>query len=154
MRLHSKGENLVRSIHEIERVAQRKLARIAPDSFIKALQHEPILCRGDGCFRYVDCVDVTPPHERVKSFHLHCPTCGWDDCVQGHEEGTGPWGEAELQTIVDEHLLHLETICPCDHAPVIFTSLSSPPRRARYRIACHYCGRQVEMDWPPQEAKW
>lgn len=43
--------------------------------------------------------------------------------------------------------------CPRDGTPVVFTSLPNPRRRARYRVACYYCGRQVEMDWPPPESR-
>lgn len=154
MGLHSNCENLVRSIKEIERLAQRRDAMAAPVIFIKAVQHEAIPCTVSGCVGYVDCIDVSHVHDRIKTFQLHCTLCGWKDHIRGHEDHGVPWEEPELQTIIDEHLLHLQPLCPFDQAPVIFTSLPNPRRRARYRIACYYCGRRVELDWPPQEAKW
>ena len=126
----------------------------APDLFIKAVQHEPITCPASNCAGYVECIDVSQAHDRIKTFHLHCLICGREENIQGHEDHGIPWNEAELQAIIDEHLLHLQPICPFDQSPVIFTSLPNPRRRARYRIACYYCGRRVEMDWPPQESKW
>ena len=154
MGLHSHCENLVRSIKEIEKLAKRKLSMAAPESFIKAVQHELIPCAADGCPAYVDCADVSQPQDRIKTFHLQCKVCGFEDYLRGQEDSAIPWAEAELQAIIDEHLLHLQPICPFDQTPVIFTSLPNPRRRARYRIACYYCGRRVELDWPPPETKW
>ena len=154
MGLHFDCENLVRSISEVERIERWRYAMAAPENFVKALQHEPIPCATLTCRGYVDCTDMSQAHDRIKTFHLHCTVCGWEDHVHGLDEPGMPWSEAELQGIIEEHLLHLQPICPFDQAPVIFTSLPNPRRRARYRIACHYCGCSVEMDWPPQEAKW
>lgn len=154
MGLHSNCENLVRSILDIKILTERKLSMAAPESFIKAVQHEPIPCSSSDCSGYVDCVDISQPQDRIKTFHLHCMVCGVDSYLQGQEDSTSPWAEAELQAIIEEHLLHLQPICPNDQTPVIFTSLPNPRRRARYRIACYYCGRRVEMDWPPPETKW
>ena len=126
----------------------------APETFIKALQHEPITCPRTACAAPVDCTEVSSPQERVKTYHLRCEVCGWDERVGGAEDGAAQWDEAELQAIIDEHLPHLQPVCPYDRAPVVFTSLPNPRRKARYRIACFYCGRQAEMDWPPQETKW
>ena len=147
-------ENLVRSLREVERVVQRRKAMAAPEIFIKAVQHEPIWCTLSNCGGPVECIDVSQVQDRVKSFQLACTLCGWHSYVRGQEDHGIPWDEAELQAIIDEHLLHLQPICPFDQSPVIFTSLPNPRRRARYRIACYYCGRRVEMDWPPQESKW
>lgn len=126
----------------------------APETFIKVLQREPITCPRTACRGHVACTDVSSPHDRVKAYHLRCAACGWEDGVRGSDESAVPWDEAALQTMMDEHLLHLQPVCPDDRAPVVFTSLPNPRRKARYRIACFYCGRRVEMDWPPQEAKW
>lgn len=122
----------------------------APDVFIKALQHEPIVCLNSACSRHVACTEVSHPQDRVKSYQLRCDTCGWEDRIGGYEDDATGWEEAELQAIMDEHLLHLQPVCPYDQAPVVFTSLPNPRRKARYRIACFYCGRLVEMDWPPR----
>jgi len=142
----------------------------APDAFIKALRHEPITCFRGACPGHVDCAEVSLPQERVKSYRLRCDVCDWEECIRGHEDGASQWEEAELQAIIDEHLLHLPSQweeaelqaiidehllhlrpeCPYDQAPVVFTSLPNPRRKARYRISCYYCGRQVEMDWPPR----
>lgn len=122
----------------------------APDAFIKALQHEPITCLSSACSRHVSCTEVSHPQDRVKSYRLRCDACGWEDRVSGQEDGTAQWEEAELQAIMDEHLLHLQPVCPYDRAPVVFTSLPNPRRKARYRISCFYCGRRIEMDWPPR----
>ncbi len=122
----------------------------APDAFIKALQHEPITCLRAACPGHVDYTEVSHPQERVKAYHLRCEACGWEDHVRGREDGVAQWEDAELQAIFDEHLLHLQPVCPYDQAPVVFTSLPNPRRKARYRISCFYCGRQVEIDWPPR----
>ena len=122
----------------------------APDAFIKALQHEHITCPRAACHGQVDCTEVSHPRERVKSYRLRCDGCGWEERVNGREDDTSQWEEADLQAIIDEHLLHLQPVCPYDQAPVVFTSLPNPRRKARYRISCFYCGRQVEMDWPPR----
>ena len=122
----------------------------APDRFIKALQHEPLTCLQATCSGHVDCAEVSLPQDRVKSYQLRCEVCGWEDRVHGREGSAAQWEEAELQAIIDEHLLHLQPVCPYDDAPVVFASLPNPRRKARYRISCFYCGRQVEMDWPPR----
>src|SRR3989454_5307419 len=50
-------------------------------------------------------------------------------------------------------LFRSPAFCPFDHTPIVFISLPNPRRKARYRLACFYCGRQAEMDWPPPEAR-
>ena len=127
---------------------------VAPQSFIRALQHEPIACGVSACPGQVECVEVSQHQDRVKTYHVQCLLCGWEEQVRGYEELGQPWADAELEAIIDEHLLHLQPICPHDSTPIVFTSLPNPRRRARYRIACYYCGCQVEVDWPPQETKW
>ena len=122
----------------------------APDAFIKALRHESMTCLRGGCSGHVDGAEVSHSQDRVKSYRLRCDTCGWEESVRGREEAASQWEEAELQAIIDEHLLHLQPECPYDQVPVVFTSLPNPRRKARYRISCFYCGRQVEMDWPPR----
>ena len=122
----------------------------APDAFIKALQHEPIACPGSACSGHVACIEVSHSQDRVKSYQLRCDACGWEDRIRGYDDNATEWEEAELQAIMDEHLLHLQPVCPYDRAPVVFTSLPNPRRKARYRISCFYCGRRIEMDWPPR----
>lgn len=122
----------------------------APDAFIKALQHEPIVCLSSACSRHVACTEVSHPQDRVKSYQLRCDACGREDRICGSEDDATEWEEAELQAIMDEHLLHLQPVCPHDQAPVVFTSLPNPRRKAKYRISCYYCGRRIEMDWPPR----
>lgn len=122
----------------------------APDAFIKSLQHEHIACPRAACPGDVHCAEVSSPQDRVKTYHLRCEVCGCDERVGGVDGGAAEWDEGGLQAIIDEHLLHLQPVCPHDRAPVVFTSLPNPRRKARYRISCFYCGRQVEMDWPPR----
>jgi hypothetical protein len=55
--------------------------------------------------------------------------------------------------MADEHLMHQQPTCPFDETPVVFHSLPNPRRRARYRLACFFCGRQADMDWPPPESR-
>ena len=126
----------------------------APESFIKALQKNPVSCQTTGCKGPVEAVETSQRHDRIKSFNLRCETCGWTETITGREQLEPPWDDASLLEIVDEHLLHLEPVCPYDHVPVHFQSLPSPRRKARYRITCHFCGRHVEVDWPPPESKW
>jgi len=126
----------------------------APETFIKALQHAPIPCQTPSCPGQVDCTEVSHHQDRVKSFHVQCALCGWEKQVRGCEESGRPWESAELEAIIDEHLLHLQPVCPHDSAPIVFTSLPNPRRKARYRIACYFCGCQVEVDWPPPQTKW
>lgn len=127
---------------------------VVPESFIQALQHEPIACDTPSCPGQVECVEVSHHQDRVKAYHVQCLLCGWEDHVRGHEELGQPWETAELEAIIDEHLLHLQPVCPHDSVPIVFTSLPNPRRRGRYRIACYYCGCQAEVDWPPQHTKW
>ncbi len=127
---------------------------LAPQVFVKALQREQIPCPMPGCPGPVESCEGSQADDRVKRFDLRCTQCGWQELVTGKEELTPPWGEASLLAMADEHLLHRQPTCPYDQAPVIFTSLTKPRRKARYRIACFYCGRQAEIDWPPQESKW
>jgi len=126
----------------------------APEVFVKALQGQPISCPMSRCPGPVESIELSRARDKIKTFSLKCGRCGWQDQVTGHEDSEPPWDEASLQAITDEHLLHLQPVCPFDHAPVVFISLPNPRRKARYRISCFYCGRQVEMDWPPQESKW
>lgn len=126
----------------------------APETFIKVLQHETVSCVKPGCSGPVAFTEESQPLDRIKVFQVTCERCGWTDQVKGQAQLDPPWDEGSLAAIVEEHLLHLEPICPFDHAPVQFLSLPNPRRKARYRISCFFCGRQAEMDWPPQEAKW
>jgi len=126
----------------------------APKAFVKALQKDPVVCPTQGCPGPVKAIEASPIHERIKSFDLHCERCGWTEHVAGQEQLDPPWDSASLSEIIDEHLFHLQPVCPYDNVPVHFQSLPSPRRKARYRITCHFCGRQVELDWPPPETKW
>ena len=121
--------------------------------FVGALKGTPPACGTKGCGGPVESVDISPPDHRVKTFELHCVSCGWRSTVTGKESTTPPWDEASLLEMADEHLMHQEPRCPNDGTPVIFTSLPNPRRRARYRISCYYCGRQAQMDWPPPESR-
>lgn len=126
----------------------------APLSFIRALQNEMVPCGTPDCPGPVAASERSQADDRVKVFDVHCERCGWSERVAGQEDQGPPWDESSLTAIIDEHLLHLQPICPFDHAPVFFHSLPSPRRKARYRITCYFCGRQAELDWPPQESKW
>ncbi|RMH36924.1 MAG: hypothetical protein D6690_04565 [Nitrospirae bacterium] len=126
----------------------------APELFIRALRGMPISCPRPSCTQPVTIEEVSAAHDRVKTFLLQCEACGWEDQVGGAEQIDPPWDESSLMAIIEEHLLHLEPVCPYDQAPLHFHSLPNPRRRARYAIFCYYCGRRTELDWPPEEAKW
>ena len=123
------------------------------ERFIKALQHDHLACGAAGCGERVQIVDLSQSYDRVKTFRLTCPRCGWLGRVAGKESLEPPWDNAALLEMAEEHLLHQQPLCPNDGTPVVFTSLPNPRRRARYRVSCFYCGRQAEMDWPPVEAR-
>ncbi len=126
----------------------------APQVFVKALQRDQIPCPMPGCRGPVESCERSHAHDRVKTFDLRCKHCGWQELVTGKAEPNPPWDEASLLAMTDEHLLHLQPTCSYDQAPLVFTSLPNPRRKARYRIACFYCGRQADIDWPPPESKW
>ncbi len=121
--------------------------------FVKALQHETISCHTSGCAGPLDVTDLSQVKDRIKTFNLRCPHCGWEGQLRGHETLTPPWDDASLLLMADEHLMHQQPICPFDDTPVVFSSLPNPRRRARYRLSCFYCGRQAEMAWPPAESR-
>jgi hypothetical protein len=121
--------------------------------FVKALQHESIQCGQDGCAGPVETLDLSQTRDRVKTFEAHCERCGWRARIGGTEQLSPAWDEASLLMMADEHLMHQQPVCPFDETPVVFISMPNPRRKAKYRVACFYCGRQTEMDWPPPEAK-
>ncbi|MBS0160655.1 MAG: hypothetical protein JSS26_18905 [Nitrospira sp.] len=121
--------------------------------FVKAIQHERISCERDGCPGPVEAIDQSRTRDRVKTFDVHCESCGWRSTVTGEEALTPPWDNAALELMADEHLLHQQPVCPFDETPVVFISMPNPRRKAKYRVACFYCGRQTDMDWPPPESK-
>ena len=121
--------------------------------FIQALHKLPVTCESPNCVCSVEVTDISQKADRVKTFHLQCSSCHWEQTLSGCLQVDPPWDEGSLMEITEEHLLHLEPVCPYDQAPVEFHSLPNPRRRARYRITCFYCGRQEELDWPPEEAK-
>jgi hypothetical protein len=137
------------SMTETERRAQERIH----DRFVKALQHEPIPCGAPICHAHVETVELSKVRDRIKTFQFHCPECGWEDTISGREDVVPPWDDAMLLVMADEHLMHQQPLCPFDNTPIVFISLPNPRRRARYRLACFYCGRQGEMDWPPSESK-
>lgn len=121
--------------------------------FVHALQHEPIHCAKAGCAGSVDVHDLSQVRDRVKVFEARCQQCGWQARLTGQEQLSPPWDDAAILVMADEHLMHQQPSCPFDGTPVVFTSLPNPRRRAKYRLSCYYCGRQMEMDWPPAEAR-
>lgn len=125
----------------------------APLAFNQALRKQPVACPTPECPGPVAVEEVSSSGDRVKSFSLRCEQCDWHDIIAGDEQVNPPWDEGSLMEITEEHLLHLEPVCPYDQAPVEFHSLPNPRRRARYRISCFFCGRQEVLDWPPEEAK-
>ena len=125
----------------------------APRTFIQALHKQSVSCEGRDCTSAVEVTDTSQKTDRVKSFKLQCGSCHWEQTISGRLQLEPPWDEGSLMEITEEHLLHLEPVCPYDQAPIQFHSLPNPRRRARYRITCWYCGRQEELDWPPEEAK-
>ena len=125
----------------------------APTPFIQALHHTSVTCVTLNCPGAVTVVDLSHRDDRVKTFSFHCDHCSWSEEISGDVQVDPPWDEAALIEIIEEHLLHLEPVCPHDQAPVHFQSLPNPRRQARYRISCQYCGRQAELEWPPAEAK-
>jgi hypothetical protein len=126
---------------------------LSHQQFVNALQHEPIPCGTPQCPGPVEIKDNSQLQDRVKSFEAKCLRCGWTDRLHGREQLSPPWDDASLLVMADEHLMHQQPCCPFDQTPVIFTSMPNPRRRARYRMSCYYCGRQAEMDWPPQESR-
>ena len=126
----------------------------APKAFVNALNKDSIACATPGCPGPVDATEVSQLKERIKRFQIHCEQCGRTELIAGQEQLDPPWDDTSLFEIIDEHLLHLQPVCPFDNVPVHFHSLPNPRRKARYQITCHYCGRQVELDWPPPETKW
>jgi hypothetical protein len=125
----------------------------APTAFVQALHKQAVSCKIPSCQGPVAVEDISRKDDHVKTFAFQCETCGWRTILTGEREVHPPWDEGSLMEITEEHLLHLEPVCPYDLAPVHFQSLPNPRRRARYRISCYYCGRQEELDWPPEEAK-
>ena len=125
----------------------------ASATFIQALHKQSVRCGGGDCSRWVEVLDISQRTDRVKTFQLRCGSCHWESTISGCLQSEPPWDEGSLREITEEHLLHLEPVCPFDQAPVQFHSLPNPRRRARYRITCWYCGRQEELDWPPEETK-
>ncbi len=121
--------------------------------FVHALQHEPIHCAKTECTGPVEVHDLSQIRDRVKVFEARCQQCGWQTRLTGREQLSPPWDDAALLVMADEHLMHQQPSCPFDGTPVVFTSLPNPRRRAKYRLSCFYCGRQIEMDWPPAEAR-
>ncbi len=125
----------------------------AHDLFVRALQHEPLPCSRPQCPGPVQATDASQVHDRVKRFHLHCEHCDDNSELGGTEQLTPPWDDASLLVMADEHLMHQQPTCPFDGTPVVFHSLPNPRRRARYRLACFFCGRSAVMDWPPAESR-
>ena len=121
--------------------------------FVQAIQHEGISCGRNGCPGPVEVIDQSQTRDRIKTFELHCESCGWRGHVTGREQLTPEWDNAALELMADEHVLHQQPVCPFDDTPVVFISMPNPRRKAKYRVACFYCGRQTEMDWPPPESK-
>jgi hypothetical protein len=119
--------------------------------FLKALQKDPLQCSRPACGGGVAVQDLSQVHDRVKTFELRCERCDWKDRVTGREQLTPPWDETVLLDMAYEHMMHQPAPCPYDDMTVVFMSLPNPRRQARYRVSCYYCGRQAEMDWPPQE---
>jgi len=128
-------------------------AKKAPTAFVQALHKQSVSCGTQGCSGSVDVIDISQSADRVKTFRLQCLSCHWSETISGCLQISPPWDEGSLMEITEEHLLHLEPVCPYDQAPLEFHSLPNPRRRARYRISCFFCGRQEELDWPPEEAK-
>jgi hypothetical protein len=124
----------------------------AHEYFVRALQHEPIPCGTPACPGPVDTTDLSQLHDRIKTYHVRCQRCGWEERIAGCGPQSPPWDEAALLLMADDHLMHQQPTCPFDGTPVVFTSLPNPRRRARYRLSCFYCGRQADMDWPPSAA--
>lgn len=133
------------------RMATRE--RLAHQRFVKALQGESLACDAANCRGLIEVTDTSQLADRVKTFDVRCHVCGKTDRLTGQEELHPPWDDASLLLMADEHLMHQQPSCPNDGTPVVFTSLPNPRRRARYRISCYYCGRRVDVDWPPPESR-
>ena len=127
-----------------EEVANRQV-------FLKALQKDPIQCAQRDCGGSVLAQDLSTVRDRIKTFELKCERCHAKDQITGQAGSDKTWDDTALLDIAYEHLMHQPAICPHDGMAVVFTSLPNPRRKARYRLSCYYCGRQAEMDWPPQE---
>jgi hypothetical protein len=119
--------------------------------FLKALQKDPIQCPRAGCGGSVLAQDLSTVNDRVKTFEFRCERCNGKDQITGQEASVQTWDDTAVLDIAYAHLMHQPAVCPHDGITVVFTSLPNPRRKARYRLSCYYCGRQAEMDWPPQE---
>ena len=121
--------------------------------FIRALQHEAINCEHAGCPGPVETSISLKLGIESKRFICSASDVVGKSTVTGSEQLTPPWDNAALELMADEHLMHQQPVCPFDDTPVVFISMPNPRRKAKYRLACFYCGRQTEMDWPPPESK-
>ncbi|MEJ2232086.1 MAG: hypothetical protein P8X46_13010, partial [Nitrospirales bacterium] len=92
----------------------------APEAFIQALHKRPITCPLPHCSGPVAVEELSRSGDRVKSFGLRCEQCDWRDTITGDMQEDPPWDEGSLMEITEEHLLHLEPVCPYDQAPVDF----------------------------------
>ena len=103
----------------------------APAAFVKALHKQPVSCEGPDCACSVEVTDISQTADRAKSFRLRCGSCHWENTISGCLQVDPPWDEGSLMEITEEHMLHLEPVCPYDKAPLDFHSLPNPRRRAR-----------------------
>lgn len=126
---------------------------LAPKTFIRALKKQSISCSRKNCSGMALIEELSQSTDRVKTFSLQCEQCGHQDIIRGNMAVEPPWDEGSMMEIMEEHLLHLEPVCPYDHSPLHFHSLPNPRRKAKYRVSCFYCGREEVIDWPPEEAK-
>ncbi|HSB44640.1 MAG TPA: hypothetical protein VLD60_06495 [Nitrospira sp.] len=127
--------------------------RQAHHRFVQALQHEHLTCAKPGCGGPMDVVDLTPHNARIKTYEAECERCRMKEHITGTEQNQPPWDDASITMMAEVHLLHDQPTCPYDDTPITFISMPNPRRKARYRLACFYCGRHTEMNWPPPEAK-
>ncbi len=122
--------------------------------FVHALHHDPLVCLKAGCGGPVEITDTTPTDRtHIKTYAGECTRCHARETIAGREALSPPWDDGALTIMAEAHLLHAQPTCPFDDTPVEFISLTSPRRKARYRLCCYFCGRQAEIDWPPPEAK-
>lgn len=71
--------------------------RAAHRQFVRALQHEPLVCGRAPCPSPVETADLSQLRDRVKVFEAHCRCCGWQARITGREQPTPSWDKARYR---------------------------------------------------------
>ena len=65
----------------------------APAAFLRVLHQQPVTCEGSDCSCSVEVRDISQPADRVKTFHLRCSACHWEQTISGSLQLDPPWDE-------------------------------------------------------------